>query len=195
MRHGSVKVKFLIKLKMYVTNTRTPYSQVELSLFIINKFLCGFTPALPLVQVDEKGEKVRPNQNRCIVILREVPESTPIEVNGCVWCLTCILATFYCLKRRLSRHLILPAVFSSTSQQRLWLLRGSTLLHTAINTSTTYVHWRSQTCLDVKLIVCLHGLFTSLWSCCDYYYAMTLVIFAFLHSIWAIELKTHQSNV
>lgn len=38
--------------------------------------------ALPLVQVDEKGEKVRPNQNRCIVILREVPESTPIEVRA-----------------------------------------------------------------------------------------------------------------
>ncbi|CAM9427110.1 unnamed protein product [Lampetra planeri] len=33
----------------------------------------------PLVQVDEKGEKVRPNHKRCIVILREVPESTPIE--------------------------------------------------------------------------------------------------------------------
>lgn len=32
------------------------------------------------MQVDEKGEKVRPNQNRCIVILREVPESTPVEV-------------------------------------------------------------------------------------------------------------------
>ncbi|XP_072811107.1 la-related protein 4B-like isoform X2 [Vicugna pacos] len=36
-------------------------------------------PALPLVQVDEKGEKVRPYQNRCIVILREVSESTPVE--------------------------------------------------------------------------------------------------------------------
>ncbi|KAJ8272477.1 hypothetical protein GJAV_G00089540 [Gymnothorax javanicus] len=35
--------------------------------------------SLPLVQVDEKGEKVRPNQNRCIVILREVSETTPLE--------------------------------------------------------------------------------------------------------------------
>ncbi|TSP79512.1 La-related protein 4 [Bagarius yarrelli] len=33
----------------------------------------------PLVQVDEKGEKVRPNHKRCIIILREVPETTPVE--------------------------------------------------------------------------------------------------------------------
>ncbi|XP_027013110.2 la-related protein 4 isoform X1 [Tachysurus fulvidraco] len=35
--------------------------------------------ASPMVQVDEKGEKVRPNHKRCIIILREVPESTPVE--------------------------------------------------------------------------------------------------------------------
>ncbi|MBN3283090.1 LARP4 protein, partial [Polyodon spathula] len=34
----------------------------------------------PMVQVDEKGEKVRPNHKRCIIILREVPETTPVEV-------------------------------------------------------------------------------------------------------------------
>lgn len=52
-------------------------------------FQCLFLPlifflfiALPLVQVDEKGEKVRPNQNRCIVILREISESTPVEVSN-----------------------------------------------------------------------------------------------------------------
>ncbi|KAF3696831.1 La-related protein 4 La ribonucleoprotein domain family member 4 [Channa argus] len=33
----------------------------------------------PMVEVDEKGEKVRPNHKRCIIILREVPETTPIE--------------------------------------------------------------------------------------------------------------------
>ncbi|XP_016124304.1 la-related protein 4-like [Sinocyclocheilus grahami] len=35
--------------------------------------------ASPMVQVDEKGEKVRPNYKRCIIILREVPETTPVE--------------------------------------------------------------------------------------------------------------------
>ncbi|XP_041744096.2 la-related protein 4 isoform X1 [Coregonus clupeaformis] len=35
--------------------------------------------ASPMVQVDESGEKVRPNHKRCIIILREVPETTPVE--------------------------------------------------------------------------------------------------------------------
>ncbi|XP_077459674.1 la-related protein 4 isoform X2 [Stigmatopora argus] len=34
---------------------------------------------LPFVQVDEAGEKVRPNHSRSIIILREVPETTPVE--------------------------------------------------------------------------------------------------------------------
>ncbi|KAM7006426.1 la-related protein 4 [Tautogolabrus adspersus] len=35
--------------------------------------------ASPMVQVDEAGEKVRPNHSRSIIILREVPETTPVE--------------------------------------------------------------------------------------------------------------------
>ncbi|KAM8757741.1 la-related protein 4 isoform 1-T1 [Acanthopagrus schlegelii] len=35
--------------------------------------------ASPMVQVDESGERVRPNHSRCIIILREVPETTPVE--------------------------------------------------------------------------------------------------------------------
>ncbi|XP_029907545.1 la-related protein 4 isoform X2 [Myripristis murdjan] len=35
--------------------------------------------ASPMVQVDETGEKVRPNHKRCTIILREVPETTPVE--------------------------------------------------------------------------------------------------------------------
>uniref|UniRef100_A0A674CL72 La-related protein 4-like n=1 Tax=Salmo trutta TaxID=8032 RepID=A0A674CL72_SALTR len=35
--------------------------------------------ASPMVQVDESGKRVRPNHKRCIIILREVPETTPVE--------------------------------------------------------------------------------------------------------------------
>lgn len=33
----------------------------------------------PNVEVDEEGLKVRPMNKRCIVILRETPENTPVE--------------------------------------------------------------------------------------------------------------------
>ncbi|XP_060084682.1 la-related protein 4-like [Ylistrum balloti] len=36
-------------------------------------------PNVQVLEVDGKCEKVRPNHNRCIVILREIPESTPLE--------------------------------------------------------------------------------------------------------------------
>ena len=47
-------------------------------LFHCAKFALGISES-PNVQVDEEGQKVRPNHKRCIVILREIPDSTPIE--------------------------------------------------------------------------------------------------------------------
>uniref|UniRef100_UPI00398EB489 la-related protein 4-like n=1 Tax=Pristiophorus japonicus TaxID=55135 RepID=UPI00398EB489 len=44
----------------------------------------------PMVQVDEKGERARPNHKRCIIILREIPEATPLEdVQGLFHSETC----------------------------------------------------------------------------------------------------------
>lgn len=54
-------------------------------ILIIDSFVSGL--ASPVVQVDEKGLKVRPNHKRCIIILREVPETTPVEVmKASQWC-------------------------------------------------------------------------------------------------------------
>lgn len=33
----------------------------------------------PNLQVDEEGIKVRPNHKRCTIILREIPDNTPID--------------------------------------------------------------------------------------------------------------------
>ena len=46
---------------------------------MIKPFLFSFLES-PYVQLDETEQKVRANIKRCIVILREIPESTPKEV-------------------------------------------------------------------------------------------------------------------
>ena len=47
---------------------------------VISWLIYLFVTESPNLQVDDSGEKVRPNIKRCIVVLREIPESTPIEV-------------------------------------------------------------------------------------------------------------------
>lgn len=68
---------------MYSRESPTPYNVcvlVTIKLLPDDKNICVVVAASPMVQVDETGEKVRPNHSRCIIILREVPETTPVEV-------------------------------------------------------------------------------------------------------------------
>lgn len=52
------------------------YNHIIILIFI---YLNNFCLESPNVQVDDEGLKVRPNHKRCIVILREIPQATPIE--------------------------------------------------------------------------------------------------------------------
>lgn len=72
----------VLRCKSEVLNSAwTKYDlNASVKLLDTSVFLLSPPPASPMVQVDEKGEKVRPNHKRCIIILREVPETTPVEV-------------------------------------------------------------------------------------------------------------------
>ena len=49
---------------------------MNVSLIFFKYFVCLESQN---VQVDVDGKKVRPNHTRCTVILREMPENTPVE--------------------------------------------------------------------------------------------------------------------
>lgn len=66
------------ELSFFVPSSMREFATTEMC--TVSKFYPLFS-ASPMVQVDERGEKVRPNHKRCIIILREIPETTPIEVN------------------------------------------------------------------------------------------------------------------